>query len=150
MVQPEQQRATVQQSAELIQNGDGILRAEVPQRAAWEKTDASFTPQTVMVRQGIQSAVIAADAKHQGVLVPLSQRAERGLQSCAADVQGHEGSRAQRMQQRIHLAGGADSELHYHSLANSCGDLCRLLFEQGDLRPGDGVFGLVADLGEQP
>ena len=87
-----------------------------------------------MVRQGVQSAVVAADSKHRGVVVPLSQGAERVLQSRPTDVQGQEGRRPQRLQQWIHLAGVADPEFHHHALTNSCGDLCRLLLEQGDFR----------------
>ena len=118
MVQPEQQRTTGQQSPEAFQNGDGILRLEIPQRAAREKTDASRSLQAGMMRQGVQSAVIAADAKHRGVPVPLRQRAEGVLQSRPADVQGDEGRGAQRRQQWIHLAGVADPEFHHHALTH--------------------------------
>ena len=106
-----------------------------------------------MLRQGLELAVVAADAGDgRGRMAPLQPAA--GLQQVlGADVERHVGRRVpgglDRLQQRTHLAGAAGPELQQGAGPHGCGDGGGLGLQQGCFGGGEAVFGLLADQIEQ-
>ena len=150
LIQAQQQRSAREQMTETLQEYNGFVRAEVAQRTPWEKADAALLIQQWMGRQIIEHAVVAADAEHRRGWMARRQSTQRFGQCAAADIQRHKGRGAERSEQGIHLACIADAEFEHHSITHLCGNGRGIVLEQPDFGPGQGVLGLLADLGEQP
>ena len=150
LIQAQQQRSAREQMTETLQEHNGFVRAEVAQRTPWEKADAALLIQQWMGRQIIEHAVVAADAEHRRGWMARRQAAQRFAQRAAADIQRHKGRGPEGPEQGVHFAGIADAEFEHHPVTHRFGNVRCIVLEQPDFGPGQGVLGLLADLGEQP